>query len=155
MDSILISIKKLLGISEEYKHYDQDIIMYINAVFATLTQLGVGPAEGFSIIDENDIWSDFIPTDPKFEPVKTYTYLKVRMMFDPPDRSSVAEAINNNIKELEWRINIAVDTDEISSNVTDNYVTKDQLNTAVSNINTRIDNIFNDIEEEIGGDANE
>lgn len=107
MDSILTSIKKLLGIQEDYEHFDVDIIMHINTAFMVLTQLGVGPAEGFTIDDKYDVWSDF--TTENLEAVKTYVYLKVRLVFDPPNSSAVMEAINRQISEYEWRLNVAVD----------------------------------------------
>lgn len=112
-DSILTSIKKLLGITEEYTQFDTDIIMHINSVFSTLTQLGVGPAAGFMIEDDGAIWSEYLtPSDPRLNFVKTYIYLKVRLVFDPPQSSAVIDAINRNISELEWRINVAVDPGE-------------------------------------------
>lgn len=107
MDSILTSIKKLLGIQEEYEHFDVDIIMHINTAFMVLTQLGVGPEEGFTIDDKYDVWTDF--TTENLEAVKTYVYLKVRIVFDPPSSSTVMEAINRQISEYEWRLNVAVD----------------------------------------------
>lgn len=109
MESILISIKKLLGISEEDTNFDQDLIMHINSVFMILTQLGVGPSKGFSIKDENDVWSDFIPEQSSLEAVKSYVYMKVRLMFDPPLSSAVEDAINRNISELEWRLNVGAE----------------------------------------------
>ena len=110
MESILTSIKKLLGIAEEDTNFDQDLIMHINSVFMILTQLGVGPSKGFSIKDENDVWSDFIPEQSSLEAVKSYVYMKVRLMFDPPLSSAVADAINRNISELEWRLNFEVES---------------------------------------------
>lgn len=107
MDSILTSIKKLLGIEEEYEHFDPDIIMHINSIFMVLTQLGVGPSEGFSIQDKSAIWMDFIPNSSQFEAVKTYMHLKVRLVFDPPTNSAVIESMNRTISELEWRLNVA------------------------------------------------
>lgn len=109
MDSILTSIKKLLGISEEYTHFDKDLIMHINSVFLVLTQLGVGPTSGFFIMDKNAIWDDFI-SDSDLELVKSYVYLKVKLLFDPPLSSAVIEATNRMIAEFEWRLNIAADT---------------------------------------------
>ena len=109
MDSILTSIKKLLGIEEEYTQFDSDIIMHINTVFLNLTQLGVGPAEGFLIEDDSATWDDFISDSNQLQAVKTYVYLKVKLMFDPPLSSSVTESINRIISELEWRLNVAVD----------------------------------------------
>lgn len=110
MGSILTSIKKLLGITEEYEHFDTDIIMHINSVFMTLTQLGVGPSEGFSIKDKTATWDEFIPSGANLEGVKTYVYLKVRLLFDPPQSSNVMEAIKNQIAEFEWRMNVEVET---------------------------------------------
>jgi len=109
VESILTSIKKLLGIDEYYDAFDQDIIMHINSVFTILNQLGVGPPEGFYIVDSTGKWSDFISDDKKIEFIKSYVYMKVRLMFDPPQSSSAMESINRLISELEWRINVAVD----------------------------------------------
>lgn len=109
MESILTSIKKLLGIAEEETHFDQDLIMHINSAFMILTQLGVGPSKGFSIYDENDVWSDFIPEGSSLSAVKTYVGMKVRMMFDPPTSSAVADAANKMIDELEWRLNVGAE----------------------------------------------
>ena len=109
MESILTSIKKLLGIEEEYTQFDADIIMHINTVFLNLTQLGVGPSEGFLIKDDTAIWDDFIGDSSQLQAVKTYMYLKVKLLFDPPLSSSVTESMNRMIAELEWRLNVAVD----------------------------------------------
>lgn len=109
MESILTSIKKLLGISAEYEHFDQDIIIHINSVFMILTQLGVGPEEGFSISDEDAVWSDFVQGNSLIEAVKSYMYLKVRLLFDPPASSTVMESMNRMINEFEWRLYITVD----------------------------------------------
>lgn len=109
MESILTSIKKLLGISEEYTQFDSDLIMHINTVFLNLTQLGVGPKTGFSIQNENDAWSDFIDNNAQLQAVKSYMYLKVKLLFDPPLSSSVIESMNRMIAELEFRLNVAVD----------------------------------------------
>lgn len=106
MDSILTSIKKLLGIDEAYEHFDPDIIMHINSVLAILTQLGVGPENGFSITDKSAVWDDFISDGLKLGFVKSYINLKVRLLFDPPVSSAVIEAINRQIGELEWRIQV-------------------------------------------------
>lgn len=109
MESILTSIKKLLGISEEYDTFDTDIIFHINSVFSILTQLGVGPSEGFSIMDKSAVWNDFCPNDPRLSSIKTYIYMKVKLMFDPPLSSSVIDSMNRMIAEFEWRLNVAVD----------------------------------------------
>lgn len=113
MESILTSIKKLLGITEEYTHFDNDLIMHINSVLMILSQLGVGPSEGYSISSSAQTWTDFLGDDlKKLQSVKSYVALKVRLMFDPPTSSSVMEAINNQIREFEWRLNVAVDPPE-------------------------------------------
>ena len=111
MDSILTSIKKMLGIAEEYEQFDADIIMHINSVFMILTQLGVGPSEGFSIEDNSAIWSDFIQDSTNIESVKSYVYLRVKLLFDSTSLSSpVIEAMNRQISELEWRLNIEAES---------------------------------------------
>lgn len=109
MDSILNSVKKMLGITEEYEHFDADIIMDINSVFMILNQIGVGPEEGFSIEDAYTNWSDFLPSGKNLEAVKTYTYMKVKLMFDPPLSSAAMESITRLANELEWRLSVAVD----------------------------------------------
>lgn len=111
MDSILTSIKKLLGIEDDYGHFDPDIIMHINSVFMILTQLGVGPSEGFSIEDDTATWSDFIPNLQNLEAVKTYVYLKVKLLFDPSGSSAVTESMNRQISELEWRLYVTVENE--------------------------------------------
>lgn len=110
MNSILTSIKKLLGIAEEYEHFDADLIMHINSVLMILTQLGVGPAEGFLIRDEDATWDEFIQGETNIEAVRTYVYLKVKLLFDPPLSSAVIESTNRLISELEWRLNVAAES---------------------------------------------
>lgn len=104
MDSILNSIKKLLGITENYNAFDTDIIIHINAAFSILNDMGIGPEKPFSITNSENKWSEFISDDETLLKVKTYIYLKVRLLFDPPSSSSLFEAYNNQIKELEWRM---------------------------------------------------
>lgn len=133
MDSILTSIKKLLGISEEDEHFDTDIIFHINSVLMTLNQLGVGPAEGFSISDKTAKWSDFIPNDSSIEAVKSYVYFKVRLMFDPPTNAAGIESMNKLIAEYEWRINVMVETGVIVNNEIEDL--KDDVNA----LETRVD----------------
>lgn len=111
MDSILTSIKKLLGIAEECTDFDTDLIIHINSVLMILTQLGVGPEKGFTIGDSRDLWKDFLEDDlSKLEAVRTFVYLKVRLIFDPPSNSAVIESINRTISELEWRLNVAAES---------------------------------------------
>lgn len=111
MDSILISVKKMLGIAAEYTHFDADIIIHINSVFMILNQLGVGPREGFSISSDVETWDEFTNDNLTIESVKSYMYLKVGLLFDPPTRSNVLEARNRLVSELEWRLNAIADTE--------------------------------------------
>lgn len=112
MESILTSIKKLLGPSAEDTHFDSDIIMHINTVLMDLNQLGVGPEEGFVITGKSETWDDFVPEASlaRLEGIKSYIYLRVRLLFDPPTNSAVIESINKQIDKLEWRINVAAES---------------------------------------------
>lgn len=113
MESILTSIRKLLGPDETYTHFDPDIIIHINSALSILNQLGVGPSAGFSICSESETWSDFLGDDSKkINYAKTYVYLKVRLIFDPPTSSAVIESMNRTISELEWRLQ--VESDQVS-----------------------------------------
>lgn len=109
MESILTSIKKLLGIAEEYKHFDDDLIMHINSVFLVLTQLGVGPETGFMIEDDTTEWTEFIGESAQLQTVKSYMYLKVKLLFDPPLSSTAMQSMNNIIAEFEWRLRLAAE----------------------------------------------
>lgn len=110
MESILTSVKKLLGITPECTNFDSDIIMHINSVFLILNQIGVGPSKGYRITDEFNTWNEFISEDnPRLEAVKSYMYMKVKLLFDPPSNSSVMESTNRLLSELEWRIYTEVD----------------------------------------------
>lgn len=109
MESILTSIKKMLGIAEAYEQFDSDLIIHINSVLAILTQIGVGSSAGFSITDKNDLWADFVAADPKLDMIKTYVFYKVKLIFDPPLSSSAIDAMTRIISELEGRIFIVVD----------------------------------------------
>ena len=110
MESILTTIKKLLGITEDYTHFDGDLIVHINSVFSILWQLGVGPAKGFAITGVGEKWSDYLPDDSYLiEMVKSYMYLKVRLIFDPPTNGTVTESYNKLASELESRIVYASD----------------------------------------------
>lgn len=109
-NSILTSIKKLLGITESCTDFDTDIIMHINTIFTTLNQLGVG-TEGFQIEDKDAVWSEFIDSD-KLAATKSYVYLRVKLLFDPPLNSTILEAIKESIRELEWRLNIRVESED-------------------------------------------
>lgn len=105
-ESILLSIKKMLGITADYTHFDPDIVMHINSVFMTLKQLGVGPINGFIIEDESTHWSDYIDDPLEYQAVKTYIYCKVKLIFDPPQSSAHIEALKQNAAEYEWRLNL-------------------------------------------------
>lgn len=109
-DSILLTVKKMLGIAEEYHAFDLDIIVNINSIFLTLNQLGVGPKTPYQILGEEETWSDFVDTN-VVPGVQTYVYLKTRLLFDPPTNSFLVDAIQKQIAELEWRMNVQVDTE--------------------------------------------
>lgn len=117
-DSILLTIKKMLGIAEEYHAFDIDLIVNINSVFLTLNQLGVGPEVPYQINGEKETWKDFLKRDgQKFSGVETYVYLKTRLLFDPPTNSFLVEAIEKQCNELEWRLNVQAEGGMKSGNV--------------------------------------
>lgn len=109
MESILNSIKKLLGIDESDNAFDDQLIVHINSVFSILQQIGVGPVEGFMITDSTAVWNDFIGTNAKIASVKTFVYLKVKLIFDPPTGSATLDSMKQMIDELQWRLNVEVD----------------------------------------------
>lgn len=102
--SILNSIKKILGLSDTYTAFDVDIIMHINSVFSVLTQMGIGPSEGFSIEDALNEWSEFMAESNAYNLVRSYIALKVRLVFDPPNNSFLLSAVQKQIEEYEWRL---------------------------------------------------
>lgn len=104
--SILTSVKKVLGLAESYTAFDVDVTMHINSVFGTLNQLGVGPAQTFAIADKTENWEDFLEDNDAINAVKTYMYLKVRLVFDPPPTSFGIAAMKDQILEHEWRLNV-------------------------------------------------
>lgn len=106
MESILTSIKKLLGMTAEYDHFDTDVIMYINSAFMTLNQLGVGPSKCFSIKSDAETWKNFLGDSENLEAVKTYVYLRVKLVFDPPPTAALLDSTNKQIAEYEWRLNV-------------------------------------------------
>lgn len=108
-DSILMTIRKLVCGDPYADHFDTDLLVHINACFSILNQLGVGPENGFVVADETQSWSSYSDNDRILNMVKTYVTLKVKKIFDPPLTSSVLEAMDKEIKELEWRLNVAVD----------------------------------------------
>lgn len=105
--SILTSTKKVLGIDENYTVFDTDIIMHINSAFSTLQQLGIGPPNGFAIENAETMWDAFLGDDPRLNTVKSYVYLRVRLLFDPPGTSYLIAAINKQIEEMVWRMNVS------------------------------------------------
>jgi hypothetical protein len=109
--SILDSVKKTLGISEDDTSFDVDVIMHINSALARLNQLGIGPEQGFAIEDSDATWDDFLNGDLRLNNVKTYTYLYVRRLFDPPTNSFATEAMKDQIDQLEWCINVRREED--------------------------------------------
>ncbi len=105
MESILTSIKKLLMLDEDDTSFDADILMHINSVFSILNQLGVGPENGFTITDKSTTWQEYLGSYPNLHSVRSYVYLKVKLLFDPPTSVAVIESYDRAIRELEWRIN--------------------------------------------------
>lgn len=108
-ESILYTIKKLLGIAEDYNVFDMDLIVHINSVLLILQQLGVGPKNGFMITSGSETWSDLCINEENLEAVKSYVHIKVKLLFDPPDSSFVLDSYKNLASELEWRLNVQVD----------------------------------------------
>lgn len=110
MDSILNSIKELLGIPAEQVNFDTDVIMHINSAFSDLYDIGVGPEQGFAIQDDNDVWDDFLEGKINFENAKEYVYLSVKIIFDPPASSSALAAMERKLEKLEWKLNVKAET---------------------------------------------
>lgn len=104
MESILMSIKKMLGPAAEHEHFDTDIIIHINSVFMDLKDFGIGPSDGFEIEDETTLWTDYIPNVKLLSAVKSYMYLRVRLLFDPPQSSAVIDTMQRDIDKWEWRL---------------------------------------------------
>lgn len=110
MDGILTSIKKMLGIEEEYTHFDPELIIFINSAFGILYQLGVGQqTEPFKITGKEEVWDDFMRNE-QIETVKSYIFAKVKLQFDPPTTSFVLSSYQDLIKEFEWRCNVDAET---------------------------------------------
>lgn len=107
--SILDDVKKALGIDPDYDAFDVDILMHINTAFATLHQLNVGSRDPYSIDDNTETWSDFVGSKKYLASVRTYIFVSVRLIFDPPEMSRTVEALENTKRELEWRLNVADD----------------------------------------------
>ena len=135
-ESILIYVKKLLGIQDDYNHFDPDVIYGINAAFGVLTQLGVGPEEGFMISDDSAKWNDFVSDTVRLSLIKPYVYLKTRLLFDPPSSTALIDSINKTISEYEYRLYVASDGDNSLPNVL-NKIEKG-LDAIIANENTYI-----------------
>ena len=135
-ESILIYVKKLLGIQDDYNHFDPDVIYGINAAFGVLTQLGVGPEEGFMISDDSAKWNDFVADTARLSLIKPYVYLKTRLLFDPPSSKALIDSINKTISEYEYRLYVASDGDNSLPNVL-NKIEKG-LDAIIANENTYI-----------------
>jgi len=112
MDNILGSIKKLLGIDEKYLEFDDEVKMNINSAFMALNQLGVGPADVYSITTGEEKWDEFVGSEIDLESVKIYVYYKTRLGFDPPNTGYILEAMERRMDELGWRLNVQVETRE-------------------------------------------
>lgn len=110
-DSILTSVKKEVGITEEYANFDQDIIDAINTVFADLYQLGVGPSEPFSIQNDKAKWKDFFGDRKDLNSVRSYMYLRVRLIFNPPQQAFVLASMERQIEKFEFRLNLQAETE--------------------------------------------
>lgn len=104
--SILSSVKKVLGLEDDYDVFDLDIMMHINSVFGDLNQLGIGPATGFEISDSTATWDSYLGGDPNLNAVKSYVYLRVRLLFDPPGTSYLIAAMQDQVQKAEWRLNV-------------------------------------------------
>ena len=107
--SILTSIKSMLGIEEEYTIFDNDLIIYINSAISMLYQIGLESADSFTITGKDETWADLLSGYSNIETVKTLLYLQVRKIFDPPQSQSTMAAIDAQISELQWRLNVEVD----------------------------------------------
>lgn len=105
-ESILSSTKKVLGLDDDYDVFDLDIVMHINSVFADLNQLGLGPVLGFEITGNTETWDEFMNGDPLLNSVKSYVYLRAKLLFDPPPTSYLINAMEEQVKKAEWRLNV-------------------------------------------------
>ena len=124
MDSILGTIKKMLGLEFDYTPFDTDIIVLINSALMSLQQLGVGPKEGFTVKDHTDTWNDFLTNKANMNSVITYVYLQVKIMFDPPTNSFVMDAMKKQIEEIGWRLNVQAESVEVQDFIRDDEQTR-------------------------------
>lgn len=114
-NSILVEIKKMLGISSDYRAFDTDIIIYINSALSRLLQLGVTPISGsnFQITGDSEKWTDLFTDDSKLNQIQTFIYLKVKMLFDPPSSATTSQSFESQIKEVEWLLNVTIEEKEV------------------------------------------
>ena len=105
-ESILKTIKQLTGCPDDFEQFDLDLTIHINSAFATLTQLGVGPKEGYRITGPDNVWSEFEEDAQKSSLIKDYVYIKTRLLFDPPTSSALMDSLKEQLKEMEWRLYI-------------------------------------------------
>lgn len=161
-DSIFLTIKKMLGLDAEYTPFDTDVLVHINSAFMTLCQMGVGPKEGFAVTDDGQKWSDFLTNNVMFGGVKTWVYLQVKMLFDPPANSFVMDAYKTQADQILWRLNVQAESVEEMP-----FMTEDGLKrganpknipgyieeTATSDSSEENNNEPNDSQEESGTDT--
>ena len=140
-DSILVTIKKMLGLDDEYTPFDMDVIVHINAAFMTLCQMGIGPKEGYEVSDYDQTWSDFLTNEVMLGAVKTWVYLQVKMVFDPPSNSFVMDAMKTQAEQILWRLNVQAESVEKFD-----FMTEESLKRGGSKAN------IPDKEEDEGGD---
>ena len=105
-ESILKTIKQLIGCPDDFEQFDSDLIVHINSAFATLTQLGVGPKEGYRITGVDNVWNEFEDDPQKLSLIKDYVYIKTRLLFDPPTTGSLMDSLKEELKEMKWRLYI-------------------------------------------------
>ena len=108
-ESILKTIKQLIGCPDDFEQFDLDLIVHINLAFAILTQLGVGPKEGYRITGQDNVWSEFEDDAQKLSLIKDYVYIKTRLLFDPPTSGSLMDSLKEQLKEMEWRLYMLYD----------------------------------------------
>jgi hypothetical protein len=121
-ESILNSTKKILGIAPEYTAFDLDILTHINSVFSTLWQIGVGPVEGFRVDDETAEWAAFLGDDVRLNQVKSYVYLRVRLLFDPPTTSFAIASLSEQAQEMAWRLQVITDPNVVIQTTDPEYI---------------------------------
>lgn len=111
-ESILVSVRQAIGLGEEHTFFDPTLIMHINSTFDVLHQLGAGPLAGYSIEGDQETWNDYFENEPKnvIQFIKSYMYVAVKLLFDPPQNSFLVKQLEDQKKEYEWRINVAAES---------------------------------------------